>query len=107
MLLSLPDMQELADLRHDGHVHAMAFSLQGGLLAGGGGIDNMHGLMTKKSEQNHMKTIIWQVTGESDCCKFLGSILFDDIVHATAWSPSGKLLAVGGENQMVALLLVD
>lgn len=107
MLLSLPDMEELADLRHDGHVQSVSFSATGGFLAGGGGTDEFHGLMTNKGEQHHMKTIIWQVTGGSECCKLLGQISFKDIVHTTAWSPSGKLLAVAGEDSMVSLLLVD
>jgi len=108
LLLSVPDMEEIADLRHDGHVHSISFSPDGGMLAGGGGTDDMHGLMTKKVAENHeMKTVMWRVSSDGDSCKYLGSILFEDIVHATAFSPTGKLLAVGGENRMIATLLVD
>jgi len=107
ILLSVPGLEEIADLRHDGHVHALAFSPDGCTLAGGGGTDDMHGLMTtKKAGYHEMKTVMWQVSAKKEDCKYLGSILFDDIVHATAFSPSGKLLAVGGENRRIELLIV-
>lgn len=107
MLVTLPGLEPLAELRHDGHVHSVAFCPQGGMLAGGGGTDGMHGLMTKKTQGCNMKTVVWQVAATGDSCKYLGSISFDDIVHATTFSPSGKLLAVAGENRMIAVLLVD
>lgn len=107
VVYTLPDMEELADLRHDGHVHGLSFSSDGTMLAGGGGIDDMHGLMTNKGDGHEMKTIIWQVSREQEECKFLGSILSPDIVHATEFSPNGKLLAVGGENRTISLLAVE
>merc|ERR1719382_1462616 len=58
-----------------------------------------------------MKTVIWQVAADgaadSSSSKQLADVEFDNIVHATAFAPTGKLLAVGGENCEVAVLLVD
>jgi len=107
VLYTLPNMEEIADLRHDGHVHGVSFSSDGTMLAGGGGTDDMHGLMTNKIDGREMKTVIWQVSCEGEECKFLGSILFPDIVHATEFSPNGKLLAIGGENRTISLLVVE
>jgi len=108
-LFSLPDFQEIAHLQHDGHVHSIAFSPCGQMLAGGGGTDDMHGLITKKleSEGHAMKTVIWKVASEGEQCSHLGSILFDDIVHAVAFAPCGELLACGSESGKIALLLVN
>merc|ERR1740121_1579999 len=54
-----------------------------------------------------MKTVIWQVSPAADKCQYLGCLESDDIVHATAFSPSGKLLATGGEECFISLFLVD
>jgi WD40 repeat protein len=107
LLITVPEMDEIVDLRHDGHVHSLSFSPDGFMLAGGGGTDDMHGLMTNKLEDRNMKTVVWSVSDNDENCKFLGSIAFRDIVHATAFSPSGKMLAAGGENRLIDLLLVD
>jgi len=106
-LLSLPDMQEIACLQHEGHVRCLSFSPCGGMLTGGGGIDDMHGLMTNKSQRNDMKIVVWRVAAAGQDCNYMGSILFPDIVHAAAFSPTGTLLAVGGEDSVVSILLVD
>mmetsp|Transcript_102690 Transcript_102690/g.290903 ORF Transcript_102690/g.290903 Transcript_102690/m.290903 type:complete len:947 (+) Transcript_102690:100-2940(+) len=106
-LLSLPGMQEVARLEHEGHVRCLSFSPDGGMLSGGGGIDDMHGLMTNKTQDHEMKTVVWRVANVGKDCKYMGSISFHDIVHAVAFSPAGAVLAVGGENRMISLLLVD
>lgn len=107
LLLSLPDMQEIARLQHEGQVHCLSFSPDGGVLSAGGGIDNMHGLMTNKGQDHEMKTVVWRVAAVGEDCKYMGSITFHDIVHAVAFSPTGTVLAVGGENRSVSMLLVD
>jgi len=106
VIFSIPDMVEIANLTHGGDVHSVAFSPDGCMLAGGGGTDNMHGLMTRKATSHGMKTIVWRVSSTRDC-SCLGSVLFEDIVHAVAFSPSGKTLAAGGENCAISLLHVD
>jgi WD40 repeat protein len=106
-LLSLPDMQEIARLQHEGHVRCLSFSPDGGVLSGGGGIDDMHGLMTNKSQDHEMKTVVWRVAAVGEDCKYMGSIRFHDIVHAVAFSPTGTVLAVGGENRTISMLVVD
>jgi WD40 repeat protein len=37
----------------------------------------------------------------------MGNITFDNIVHAVSFSPSGKVLAVGGETNEIAMLMAD
>lgn len=101
-------MEEIAELSHDGDVRSLSFSPDGRMLAGGGGNDDFGGLMTKKDQETGaMKTVLWQVAAKTDECKYLGAILFNDVVHAVAFSPSGKLLAVGGEDAAITVLLVD
>eukprot|EP00411_Alexandrium_monilatum_P026113 CAMPEP_0175333112 /NCGR_PEP_ID=MMETSP0095-20121207/2115_1 /TAXON_ID=311494 /ORGANISM="Alexandrium monilatum, Strain CCMP3105" /LENGTH=497 /DNA_ID=CAMNT_0016630401 /DNA_START=3 /DNA_END=1492 /DNA_ORIENTATION=+ len=109
VLLSIPDLQDLAEFQHHGQVRSISFSPSNGFLAGGGGgIEDVHGLMKRKERGREMKTyLVWQVSPKADECKYLGSITFDNIVHVTAFSPTGRLLAVGGENCIVAVLLVD
>jgi WD40 repeat protein len=107
VLLSLPDMEEIAHLVHDGDVRSLSFSPDGRTLAGGGGTDEMHGLMTKKLDSHKMKTVLWKVSTIGDDCSQLGTVLSDDIVHAVAFSPSGELLATGGEGKVISLLLVQ
>jgi WD40 repeat protein len=106
-LLQVPSMMTLASLQHDGHVRSLSFAPDGAMLAGGGGTDDMHGLLTKKDSSRHMKTVIWHTEDQADNCKYLGSIVFDDIVHAVAFSPSGKLLATGGEDSTVTIMMVE
>jgi WD40 repeat protein len=106
-LLSLPGMEEIAELRHDGDVRSLSFSPDGKMLAGGGGTDRHHGLMTNKSQDYQMKTVVWGVSTVGDDCKYLGSIVCKDIVHAVAFSPDGKWLAVGSEDRTIALLSVE
>jgi len=106
-LFSLPGLDEIAVLNHDGDVRSLSFSPDGKTLAGGGGTDNMHGLMTKKSTENKMKTVIWQVDMVGDNCKHLGTIESNDVVHTVAFSPSGELLATGCEGRQISLLLVN
>jgi WD40 repeat protein len=108
-LFKVPDFDEIAVLQHDGHVHSVGFSPCGRMLAGGGGTDDMHGLMTRKREDggHAMKTVIWQVAATSENCNALGTIQFADIVHAVAFAPCGELLACGAESGKVSLLLVN
>eukprot|EP00928_Gymnodinium_smaydae_P033510 TRINITY_DN2398_c0_g2_i1.p1 TRINITY_DN2398_c0_g2~~TRINITY_DN2398_c0_g2_i1.p1 ORF type:complete len:1413 (-),score=350.26 TRINITY_DN2398_c0_g2_i1:63-3980(-) len=107
MLLTVPNLDQVAELSHDGQVRSLSFSPSGSLLAGGGGTDSTHGLLTKKSAESATKTVIWQVSSKAAQCQYMGSIAFEDIIHAVAFSPSGKLLAVGGEYSYVAMLLVE
>jgi len=107
MLFSLPELEELADLPHDDQVRSVSFSPDGCKLVGGGGSDDMHGLTTQKVDSHETKAVMWHVSPGRDACEYLGSVLFDDDVYATAFSPTGKLLAVGGEGRMIAALLVD
>jgi WD40 repeat protein len=79
-------------------------SPDGRFLAAGGGIDEMHGLMTKKTEASQLKTVIWEVSSFEDC-RNIGSIHSDGVFYAVAFSPNGKLLAVAGEDCNIALLL--
>jgi len=105
-LFALPSFEEISVLHHDGDVRSLSFSPDGKMLAGGGGTDMMHGLMTNKSADHKMKTVVWEVDSCGDNCKHLGTILSDDIVHAVAFSPSGELLATGGEGRLISLLQV-
>jgi len=105
-LFSVPDLEELANLQLDSTVRGLSFSPDGCMLAGGGGTDKTNGLMTKKSEDSEMKTVVWQVSSQAENNRYLGSILFNDIVHAVAFAPSGKFLAVGGEDCHVTMLVV-
>ncbi|CAK0817189.1 unnamed protein product [Prorocentrum cordatum] len=110
-LFSAPDLETITTLMHDGQARSLAFSPDGTMLAGGGGTDDMHGLMTNKGRDHKMKTVIWQIAADgaadSSSAKHLADVEFDNVLHATAFAPSGKLLAVGGESCEVAVLLVD
>mmetsp|Transcript_25453 Transcript_25453/g.55652 ORF Transcript_25453/g.55652 Transcript_25453/m.55652 type:complete len:1509 (+) Transcript_25453:32-4558(+) len=105
-LFSVPDFEELANFQLDSTVRGLSFSPDGSMLAGGGGTDKTNGLMTKKGEDSEMKTVVWQVSSQAENNRYLGSILFSDIVHAVAFAPSGKYLAVGGEDCHVTMLVV-
>merc|ERR1711879_625174 len=108
LLFQVEGMIPVADLIFDGDVRSLDFSPDGSRLAGGGGTDEMHGLMTNKvAGANGMKTAVWQVASVGSGCKYLGCMVFTDIIHAVRFSPSGKLLAVGGENKEISLLLVQ
>jgi len=79
------------------------------MLAGGGGTDPHHGLMTNKTGNNYgeMKTVVWAVSTSGDDCKYLGSIVCKDVVHSVKFSPDGQWLAVGSEDKTIALLSVE
>jgi WD40 repeat protein len=106
-LLSLPAMQQIAVFRSDADVRCLSFSSTGGVLAMGGGNDDMHGLMTNKVAGAAMKTSIWSVSSQASGCRFMGSMDFEDIVHTVSFSPSGKMLAAGGEDRTVSLFLAQ
>ena len=53
-----------------------------------------------------VSNVVWRVSLEETDNAFLGAILFSDIVHACAFSPSQNWLAVGGESGVIALLSV-
>ena len=61
-LFSIPSLDPIAELTHGGDVNSLSFSRDGKTLAGGGGTDDMHGLMTKKSNSgetnHHMKVVL-------------------------------------------------
>lgn len=63
--------------------------------------------MTKKADGNEIKTMIWRVSHQADECALLSSVPAEDIIHATAFSNSGRLLAVGGEDRTIRTLQVD
>jgi len=76
-------------------------------LAAGGGTDAFNGLMTNKGHDATMKTFVWRIAPEGEYAQQIGTIRFHDVVHAMAFSPSGRLLAVGGENSQISLLLPE
>lgn len=106
VLLTIPELEEICRLEHGGHVHCLCISPDGRFLAAGGGIDEMHGLMTKKTETSQLKTVIWEVAS-SGSCRNLGSIHSDGVFYAVAFSRNGKLLALAGEDCNIAVLLVE
>lgn len=107
MLYTIPGLDLITELDHGGNIHTLSFSPNGSLLAGGGGTDSFGGLMTKKVDGHEIKTVIWSVASRAEECKMLTSIQAADIVHAAAFCPSGKLLAVGGEDCTITTLRVD
>jgi len=107
LLLSVPDLQEIAELQHGGNVRSLSFWPSADVLAGGGGIDDAPGSTTHKSRGSEMKTVLWKVSVNKCSCKHLGSVLFPAIVHAVAFSPSGKFLAAGGEDRTLTILLAE
>merc|ERR1719258_887493 len=54
-----------------------------------------------------MKVVIWRVAEQAEDIKFVGSVLYDDVVRVVSFSPSQKLLAVGNEGRKISLLVVD
>lgn len=107
VLYTIPDFEKIVELEHGGWIHSVSFSPDGTLLAAGGGTDTMNGLMTKKVEGHEIKTVIWKIGRKEEDCKLQASVRAGDIVHATAFCPSGKLLAVGGEDCTITTLKVD
>mmetsp|Transcript_7408 Transcript_7408/g.23247 ORF Transcript_7408/g.23247 Transcript_7408/m.23247 type:complete len:439 (-) Transcript_7408:7-1323(-) len=107
VLLSVPDMTEIAGLQHDGLLHCIAFAPAGDLLAGGCGAEGRHGLATKSPQDNEMKAIVWRLLPDGAGCERVVSVPFAGGVHAVAFSPSGRLLAVGREDRAVATLHVE
>jgi len=110
VLASVPGCETLAELKHGGDVRSVSFSPWGSLLAAGGGTDEMHGLMTRKGTDREMKTVVWEVSHHLEkgvVSRQLSSIPSDDVVHATAFAPSGKVMAIAGEACTISVLLVD
>ena len=54
-----------------------------------------------------MKALIWRVSLDNAQSDRTGLIFFDDIVHAFAFSPCGKLLAVEGQDKALKIFLVQ
>lgn len=109
LLMSVPGLETLVLLQHCGDVRSVCFSPNGAFLAGCGGSDDMHGLMTVKSNtaSRGMTAIAWQVPHKGAECPEVASIDFSDLLHTSAFSPSGKVFAVGGESGKVSILLVE
>jgi len=110
LLTSIPSGERIATLKHGGDVRTVSFSPSGSLLAAGGGTDEMHGLMTRKGSEREMKTVVWEVSRQLKkglVTRQLRTIPSDDIVHATAFAPSGKVIAIGGEASTISVLLID
>jgi len=105
-LFAVPSLTEIVTLSHDGEVRSLSFSPDGKMLAGGGGTDFHHGLMTKKLDASMMKTVVWQVASSGAGCCHLGTVACKDIVNTVSFSPSGELLASGGEGGVISLMLV-
>jgi len=106
---SLPSMELFASLEHHGHVNSLCFS-QGerrAVLAGGGGTDDMHGLMTRKGGNRGMKTVLWSVSPIKKGFKYIGEVDSDNIVHAAAFSPCKTMLAMGGESNSITVVGAD
>eukprot|EP00931_Biecheleriopsis_adriatica_P061222 TRINITY_DN36800_c0_g1_i2.p1 TRINITY_DN36800_c0_g1~~TRINITY_DN36800_c0_g1_i2.p1 ORF type:complete len:1338 (+),score=274.53 TRINITY_DN36800_c0_g1_i2:111-4124(+) len=105
----LPDLQEVQEVDLESHVQSFAFAPDSNVLAAGCGTDPFFGLLTQKTEgeQLTMKVMLWDLGPDGAGSEHLGSVFFTDVVHATAYSASGKLLAVGCENKRISLLLRD
>eukprot|EP00929_Paragymnodinium_shiwhaense_P066996 TRINITY_DN33688_c0_g2_i1.p1 TRINITY_DN33688_c0_g2~~TRINITY_DN33688_c0_g2_i1.p1 ORF type:complete len:1551 (-),score=392.86 TRINITY_DN33688_c0_g2_i1:269-4921(-) len=110
VLHEVPSMREVISIDFEGDVRTLDLLPDGTKLVAGGGVDDHCGLMTKKSGgagSNGMQAQLWQVGLRSEDCRLLGSAKYSDVIHAVAASPCGKMVAVGGENSLIQLLLVD
>ena len=63
--------------------------------------------MTHRTRGNEMKVGTWRVSPDKTQFNQGGLIFFDDVVHAIAFSPCGKLLAVGGQDKAPTVFLVQ
>lgn len=108
VLMAFPEAEELARLQPGGLLHGICFSPDGGLLAGGCGTGDLHGLAMKRSRGHDLRVAVWRVppSGGGRHSE-LASLPFGGTVHATAFSPSGKLLAAGSEDRTAATFLVE
>ena len=97
VLLSVPDLTDIAELQHDRDMRGLSFSPLGDMLAGGGADD------TRGSE---MKAVSWRMSLDKAPSDRTGVIFFDDIVHAFALSPCGKLFAKKGQDKASKVFLV-
>jgi len=107
VLYSIPGLEVITELAHGGNIHTLSFSPDGSRLAAGGGTDSYGGLMTKKVDGHEIKTVVYSVGTKAEDFQMLTSVKATDIVHATAFCPSGKLLAIGGEDCMITTLKMD
>jgi len=110
LIMSVPGLDTLVELDHGGDVRSVCFSNDGALLTAVGGADDMHGLMTVKSAggpDRGMRAMVWEVPETGSEFDEMNCLEFNNVLHASAFSPSSKILAVGGESSKISILLVD
>jgi len=105
-LFSMPQFQAVQQLDFGSHVRSLHFSVAD-FLAAGGGTDAYHGLMTNKGDTDTMRAKVWETAQQGRSCRDAGTVLFTDVVHSMVFSASGKLLAVGGEDRKISVLIAQ
>ncbi|CAJ1425722.1 unnamed protein product [Effrenium voratum] len=106
-LFSVPDLQEVVSLEHGGQVHSLSYCPSLKMLAAAGGIDiTESGLLDYKAKSGGMKAMVWKSTEFSGVWDEVSTINYKDFVHAAAFAPSGRALALAGEDRMISILSV-
>eukprot|EP00397_Hematodinium_sp_SG-2012_P003028 GEMP01003036.1.p1 GENE.GEMP01003036.1~~GEMP01003036.1.p1 ORF type:complete len:1246 (+),score=249.74 GEMP01003036.1:62-3799(+) len=109
-LVSVPDMEQIAELVHEGDLRSVSFSPMGTMLAGGGGTDRQHGLMDTKLLSAQMKTLVWSHSSDPDSnshgtWKMSGTIISPNVVTCVEFSPDEQFLAIGDDGRKLEILL--
>ncbi|CAE7627192.1 unnamed protein product, partial [Symbiodinium necroappetens] len=114
-IFSVPDVEEITSLQHGGQVHSLSYSPSLGMLAAAGGIDvTESGLLSyssssfREKDPGGMKAVVWKGSSEfAAIWDEVGAVSYKDPCHAASFSPSGKALALGGEDRTISLLSVE
>jgi len=114
-IFSVPDVEEVTSLQHGGQVHSLSYSPTLGMLAAAGGIDiTESGLLSynsssfREKDPGGMKAVVWKGSSEfAAIWDEVGTVSYKDPCHAASFSPSGKALALGGEDRIISLLSVE
>jgi len=127
VILSMPDLQTITQLLHDGPVQGLALtacsSSSSSAIRGqgppvlllacacGGGSASTKGKQTSTIHSSSSdgtdgksQTALWHVSVAGADCRYTGSVLSDVTMHTVAFAPAGGLLAVGGDRTSVVLL---